>query len=159
MYNLHCTKKLLDRLKRPIAAPTETDTRLGSWYATVLFWKPQMVLAVNERTLLPVLLPLAPAATLVERFPQAVGDALKALDVPEAVIAEELQAMGYGSVCKTANRSLIGMMNEFSLLAESYRHHFGTTEPIAVMKKLVITPCRPIKYMSPQERLKDTLIC
>jgi len=50
MYNLHCTKKLLDRLKRPIAAPTETDIRLGSWYATVLFWKPQMVLAVNERT-------------------------------------------------------------------------------------------------------------
>lgn len=158
MYNLHCTKKLLDRLKRPIAAPTETDIRLGNWYATVLFWKPQMVLVVNERTLLPVLLPLAPAATLVERFPQAVGEALLALDVPEAVIAEELQAMGYGSVCKTVNRSLIGMLNEFSFLAESYRHHFGTSEPIAVMKKLVITPCRPIKYMSPQERLKDTLM-
>ena len=155
MYNLHCTKKLLDRLKRPIAEAVEPETRLGNWYATVLFWKPQMVLAVNERTLLPVLLPLAPAVTLVERFPQAVGEALKALDVPEAVIAEELQAMGYGSVCKTANRSLIGMMNEFSFLAESYRHHFGTTEPIAVMRKLVITPCRPIKYLSPQEVLSQ----
>lgn len=159
MYSLHCTKKLLDRLKRPIAEAVESESRLGNWYATVLFWKPQLVLAVNEKTLLPVLLPLAPATTLVERFPQAVGEALRALEVPEAVIAEELQAMGQGTVYKTVDRSLIGMMNEFSFLAESYRHHFGTTEPIAVMKKLVITPCRPIKYMSPQERLKDTLIC
>ena len=159
MYSLHCTKKLLDRLKRPIAEAVEPETRLGNWYATVLFWKPQLVLAVSEKTLLPVLLPLAPATTLVERFPQAVGEALRAMGVPEAVIAEELQAMGQGTVCKTANRSLIGMMNEFSFLAESYRHHFGTTEPIAVMKKLVITPCRPISYMSPQERLKDTLMC
>jgi len=157
MYSLHCTKKLLDRLQRQIAEAVEPENRLGNWYATVVFWKPQMVLAVNERTLLPVLLPFAPAATLVERFPQAVGEVLKALDVPEAVITEELHAMGYGSVCKTANRSLIGMMNEFSFLAETYRHHFGTTEPIAVMKKLVITPCRPIKYRSPQEMLQELL--
>ncbi|MFZ4795590.1 MAG: DUF6933 domain-containing protein [Blastocatellia bacterium] len=145
MYSLHCTKKLLDRLKRPIAEAVESETRLGNWYATVLFWKPQMVLAVNEKTLLPVLLPLAPATTLVERFPQAVEEVLQALDMPEAVIARELQAMGQGAVCKTANRSLIGMMNEFSFLADSYRYHFGTVELIEVMKKLVITPCRPIK--------------
>jgi hypothetical protein len=31
---------------------------LGSWYATVLLWKPQVALLVNEKTLLPVLMPL-----------------------------------------------------------------------------------------------------
>ena len=41
MYSLHCTKKLLDRLKRPIAEAVDSETRLGNWYATVLFWKPQ----------------------------------------------------------------------------------------------------------------------
>jgi len=114
----------------------------------------QMVLADNEKTLLPVLLPLA---TLVERFPQAVGVALRELDVPEAVIAEERQAMGQGTVCKTANRSLIGMMNEFSFLTESYRYHFGTIEPIALMMKLVITPCQPIQYLSPPDALNRVL--
>jgi len=40
MYNLQCTKKLLDRLRRPIAEAVEPETCLGNWYATVLFWKP-----------------------------------------------------------------------------------------------------------------------
>jgi hypothetical protein len=38
---------------------------LGSWYATVLLWKPQVALLVNEKTLLPVLMPLAPAKDLL----------------------------------------------------------------------------------------------
>jgi hypothetical protein len=61
MYCLHCTKKLLDRIKPSIAAslPPPT-TALGNWYATALFWKPQLALLVNERTLLPVLMPLRP---------------------------------------------------------------------------------------------------
>jgi hypothetical protein len=33
---------------------------LGQWYATAVFWKPQVALFVNESTLLPVLMPLAP---------------------------------------------------------------------------------------------------
>ena len=55
MFNLHCTGKLRDRLKRPLSSRLQTGTTiLGSWYATVLFWKPQVVLLVNARTLLPV---------------------------------------------------------------------------------------------------------
>ena len=62
MYSLHCTKKLLDRIKPPIVAPVAAPTTaLGNWYATALFWKPQLALLVNQRTLLPVLMPLAPA--------------------------------------------------------------------------------------------------
>jgi hypothetical protein len=52
---------LLDRIKPEIVAPGQSDTALGNWYATVLFWKPQVALLVSERTLLPVLMPLAPS--------------------------------------------------------------------------------------------------
>lgn len=45
-------------------------TVLGDWYATVLFWKPQAALFVNESTFLPVLLPFAHAATVIDRFQQ-----------------------------------------------------------------------------------------
>ena len=69
MFNLHCTKKLLDRIKPDVHVAVDGTTILGDWYATALFWKPQLALLVNERTLLPVVMPLAPATTLAQRFP------------------------------------------------------------------------------------------
>jgi hypothetical protein len=62
-FTIHATKKLLDRVKQPIAEPVEPATELGNWYATALFWKSQVALLVNERTLLPVFMPLEPATT------------------------------------------------------------------------------------------------
>ncbi|WP_425435061.1 DUF6933 domain-containing protein [Novosphingobium mathurense] len=60
MFYLYCTKKLLDRIKPEISLSGRSDTSLGNWYATALFWKPQIALLVSERTLLPLLIPLAP---------------------------------------------------------------------------------------------------
>ena len=45
-----------------------------------------MVLLVNEGVLLPVLMPLAPAATLAERFPEALQGVFEALGVVPAFI-------------------------------------------------------------------------
>jgi hypothetical protein len=62
------TKKLRDRVRAaPAGAGDVSTTLLGDWFATALFWKPQVALLVNERTLLPVFMPLAPAATLPDR--------------------------------------------------------------------------------------------
>lgn len=77
MFTVHATEKLLGRVPRPVMPPVvDPDTALGNWYATVLFWRPQVALLVNERTLFPVLTPLAPAATLLDRFPEALGAVL-----------------------------------------------------------------------------------
>ena len=104
-YVIHCTKKLLDRIKPEIVAPGQSDTALGNWYATVLFWKPQVALLVSERTLLPVLMPLAPAATLARRFPAQLALVLKAHGVPSEFIAQEVWRMDQVRYSKTANRS------------------------------------------------------
>jgi hypothetical protein len=65
MSTIHATKKLLTRVKGPSAPAEEIPTTtLGNWYATAVFWRPQVALFVNERSLLPLLIPLAPAATL-----------------------------------------------------------------------------------------------
>jgi hypothetical protein len=66
---VHATKKRRDRL--PSAAPPSgatSTTGLGDWYATAIFWRAQVALFVNESTLLPLVLPLAPSAQFVERF-------------------------------------------------------------------------------------------
>ena len=57
---------------------------MGQWYATAMFWKPQVALFVSEPTLLPVLVPLAPAATLLARFPQQLAAVLTAHGTPRA---------------------------------------------------------------------------
>ena len=67
VYSLNATKKLRDRAKQPVLpAVADPTTWLGNWYGTVLFWRPQLALLVNEQTLFPVLMPLAPAAAVLE---------------------------------------------------------------------------------------------
>jgi hypothetical protein len=78
MFTLHCTQKLRDRIKADLAPLEPSDTLLGNWYETALFWKPQVALLVSERTLLPVLMTLAPAARLARRFPTQLALVLKA---------------------------------------------------------------------------------
>ena len=87
MLIVRATKKLLDRIGPPsLGEGGPSTTLLGQWYATALFWKPQVALFVNEPTLLPVLMPLAPAATLLARFPQQLAAVLTAHGIPDAVI-------------------------------------------------------------------------
>ena len=90
MLVVRATKKLLDRIGPPNLGDGEQSTTLmGQWYATALFWKPHVALFVNETTLLPVLMPLAPAASLLARFPQHLAAVLAAHGTPGAVIDEE----------------------------------------------------------------------
>lgn len=156
-YTIHCTKKLLDRVKPSVsAAPPEPTTYLGNWFATALFWKPQVALLVNERTLLPVLMPLAPAAELARRFPEHLAPVLFAHGAPHALIEHELNAMLGFHYAKTTNRSLVGMLNQFTYLAEGYRDYKQTSDLRWLSMKLSETPCSPLykKAISPDRELR-----
>lgn len=156
MFTLHATKKLLDRVKQPVLPPvSEPTTALGNWYGTVLFWRPQVALLVNERTLFPVLTPLAPASTLMARFPDALRQTLEARRVATEFIESECAAMVQGQYAKTASRSLLGTMNEFTRLAEGYRDHRGLSDPVAISLVLSETPCGPLyqRHISPDREL------
>ncbi len=67
---------------------------IRDWYGTVLFWRPQLVLLVNEQTPFRVLMPLAPAATVLGRFPAALGEALATAGVELRFIDAELAEIG-----------------------------------------------------------------
>lgn len=85
MLVVHGTRKFLDRVGRPTAPLGERSTTvLGSWYATAWFWRPQVALYVSEATLLPVLVPFAPAATVVDRFAVALAQVLARHGMPGA---------------------------------------------------------------------------
>ncbi len=153
MFYLHCTRKLLDRIKPEISPGGQSDTVLGRWYATALFWKPQIALLVSERTLLPVLMPLAPATTLARRFPAQLALVLKEHGIAADFIAQEVWRMGNVHYAKTTNRSVVGFLNEFLRQAEFWLGAYGyekgdDDDLLAISAKLAETPCSPL-YKGP----------
>ncbi|CAN5758857.1 hypothetical protein BH23ACT4_BH23ACT4_11160 [soil metagenome] len=156
MFSLHATKKLLDRVKAPVEpVVSEPTTALGNWYGTVLCWRRQVALLVNEETLYPVLMPLAPGATLMERFPGALGGTMGAHGVEGEFIEAETAEMNEGRYARTASRSVLGIMNEFSYLAEAHRASRGELDLVSLALRLSETPCGPLykRHDSPDREL------
>ncbi|HEY1919930.1 MAG TPA: hypothetical protein VGH27_30530 [Streptosporangiaceae bacterium] len=156
MLIVRATKKLLDRIGPPsLTEEDQPTTLLGQWYATALFWKPQVALFVNEPTLLPVLVPLAPAATLLARFPEQAAAVLAAHGIPDMIIRAELRQLHDYRLGKTANRSVVGIMNEFTHLAEAYRQDTPAPDLPGLAMRLAATPCGPLysKNISPDREL------
>ena len=113
------TKKLRDRVKgAPVVDGEVSTTALGDWFANALFWRPQVALLVNSRTLLPVFMELAPAATLLARAPAAIEAVLRRHGVDEAFLASERKAMSEVRIGPTNDRHVVGVMNEFAFHGE-----------------------------------------
>ena len=160
MLIVRATNKLLQRVGPPTLQEGEQSTTLlGQWYATALFWKPQIALLVNEPTLLPVLMPLAPAATWPARIGQQVATVLTAHASPASAIDEELRHMRDCRLARTTNRSVVGIMNEFSYLAETYHDHHPGHDLLDLAMRLATTPCGPLytKHISPDRELAALL--
>jgi hypothetical protein len=154
---LRCTKKLL---ARPRSSPVPDDaaptTRLGDWYANLLF-RPgsQVVLFVNERSLLPVVVPASPASTLVARFQEATVEVLLAHHVPAAIVEAERCEMEEVGIGKTASRQVLGSMNDFAYLMDAFRDDQASLSDIAV--RLASTPCSPIGMRRPADVVREML--
>jgi hypothetical protein len=160
VFVVHATKKLLTRLGGPaqdLSGPS--STALGDWYATALPWRPQIALFVNESTLLPVLMPLAPAATLTKRFPTALANVLAAHAAGGSFIDDEVARMADCQLATTTNRSVVGIMNEFTRLAETYRGSGSDLDLLGLALRLASTPCGPLyaRHISPDRELAALL--
>jgi hypothetical protein len=157
---IHATKKLLDRVGGASVRPTETSTTtLGSWYATLLLWKPQVVLFVNAGTLLPMLTPLAPARSLVERFAPGLKELLLAHGVDGTFVSREIAEAQACRFAKTNNRSVVGSMNDFSYLAEAFRGGGDRDDLLTLSLRLSETPCSPLynRHITPAAELRARL--
>ena len=113
------TKKLRDRVKgAPAGDGDASTTSLGDWFATALFWRPQVALLVNSRTLLPVFMELAPTATLLDRAPAAIEAVLRRHGISDDFLTPECDAMHEVRIAPTNDRSVVGVMNEFAFHGE-----------------------------------------
>ena len=142
MFVLHGTKKFLERAKRPIEHAGHPTTALGNWYATAVFWKPQAAVFVNERTLMPIIVPLAPAASVTDRFPGYVSAVFAALGLDRSFIESEIAEMSDCRLAKTKSRSLLGSMNEFVHLGKAFSDdgNYDSVELSLEMAKYPVDP-------------------
>jgi len=149
MFTLRCTARLRKRLgTTEDTASAPPSTKLGDWYAHLLFARPQLVLCVSERTLLPVLIPARDGSLLVPRLREAAGQMLRALGVAEPSVAAEEDAMLEAVIGKTISRQVLGSMNDFVRMLDSYR---GAGSLLEVSLRLAETPCGPLRMNSPRD--------
>jgi hypothetical protein len=137
----------------PDGALSESTTVLGDWYATlVVLRRVHLALCVSERSLLPVVLPATPAATLHQRLPNAVADVLIALDLPEGVVTREYRAMSEvePGIGKTANKAVLSTMNQL-ILDLRYSPVFEVTTFTGAALELAETICGAIGNRTPRE--------
>lgn len=156
---VRCTKKFLDRVGPPQPGEHAADGVLGDWYANALFWRPQAALFVNEQSLVPVLLPLAPAATVLDRFPAAFARVAAAIGVDRATLDAELATMQTHTLAKTASRQILGVMNDFAHLAEHHRRQHDDVDLLDLSLWLASVPCSPLykNHVSPDRALQVLL--
>jgi hypothetical protein len=142
--------KLLDRMKASAdPEPPVSTGRLGDWYAHyVTVHRQHVVLAVSERTLLPVVLPAAPISTLIPRLAESVADVLHALGIPDVEVEGEMKEMRDVTLGKTENRSVVGSTNDFVRLLDPY---LDDRTPMEAALKLAEVPCKPIGWANPGE--------
>lgn len=150
------TKKLRDRVKAAPAGGDGSTTALGDWFATALFWRPQVALLVNQRTLLPAFVELAPAATLLDRVPAAIEAVLRRHGVDDAFLAAERDAMSEVRIGPTNDRSVVGVMNELAFHGE-LRWKDGLRDLEALSVDMARLPLGPLRHRtgSPDRELAE----
>ena len=158
MVTIRCTQKLLRRL-RSESSPAPSTTRLGDWYANLLFARPeQLVLCVSERTLLPVIVTARNGNRLGERLSQALRVILQRFGIrPQLIDAEvtEMESVAFGP---TRNRRLLGTLNDFMYRLPLYLDEHPSLPLEAAALWLAGTPCGAIGYEFP-DRLTRQLFC
>lgn len=152
MLVLRCTQKLLVRLKQTSNTPAvESTTRLGDWYGNILrLGRRQYLLFISERSRVPVVLPIGEAKRLTTVFPDAVCDVLASVGIAAVDIADERSRMSEIAFGRTRNRSLLGTMNDFALMAQ--HGHRNRDEPKSheeLVRFLSQTPIPPFDGASP----------
>lgn len=151
MLTIRCTQKLLKRWPKTDTQGLATSTVLGDWYANILLVEPEVVLFINERTLLCVPVPILPMQNFYERFIEQLAYLLHDIGVPGIQIREELEQMLACQVGPTQSMSTVTSMNYmmWRLEMQLFDKKFKSLEQVAL--RLSEFPLKSIGYRYPRE--------
>ena len=160
MLVLRCTQKFLKRVGPPVAEPPASTTALGDWYAQPLALGHQRyLLLVSGRSRLPMLMPARDTKHVAAYFPAALSRVLEGLDVPAPVISREIAETSEIVIARTASRSGLGTLSDFSQMLKWRR--WAEPEPDLTVEavRLSRTPVGPLRPGWPDEVTLRLLGC
>lgn len=153
MVIIRCTHRLRRYLTADAAAANfdASTTRLGDWYANLMFTKHRrLTLCVSERSLLPVFVPLKNRSEFLSRLHTTLGQILSTFGVQPDAIERELGKMNPYGIDSTINRSVLGSLNELSFQARGVLEQRPEIEPLNLALEIAETPCSMLKYETPR---------
>jgi hypothetical protein len=105
-------------------------------------------------------MPLAPSSSAPSRIGPAIAAILTTHETPASVIERELNHVRDCRFGLTANRSVVGIMTEFSFLADVYRRNEPDIDLSQLAKRLAGTPCSPLyrRHTRPDRELHAFLL-
>lgn len=146
MLILRCTAKLLVRVGSAQQPTSSSTTALGDWYAAPLaLGRKRYVLAISERSRLPVLLAGRDLKHLAENFPGALAAVLRGLGISFAAIEAELAAARPVVISTTNSRSHLGTLNDFSAMLKWMYTGGEEIDLVGEALRLSHTPVGPLR--------------
>ena len=162
MVTLRCTRKLYKFLEIiPVDAPEPPTGTLGNWYANLVpTYAGDLIVFVNERSLVTVAIPAWEAENLVSLFLARVKNLLRMIGVSQEIIDKEISHYDKVQFAKTASRSVLGSMND---IAWNYQVISEEAEYVTRLSlseaefKLSQMPSGVLKYGLPSDVAKELL--
>jgi hypothetical protein len=162
MLTIRCTRKLYTFLEIiPVETPEPPTGTLGDWYANLVpTYAGDLIVFVNERSLVTVAIPTWEAENLVPLFFVRVENLLRMIGVSQKIIDKEISHFDQVQFARTASRSVLGSMNDiawhYQVISEEaeYHAHLSLSE---AEYKLSQMPSGVLNYRFPSEVAKDLL--
>lgn len=165
MSNLRCTQKLLKAIGNRSITPVEhtRSALLGDWYANLLvIGRQHTLLFTNESTRYSfAVLDVKKAAlpTITTLFVESLKLNLAHEDIPAYVVDRLVADYRNLSLAGTANRSVLGSMNDLANLLEHYvRETEMASDVRRINRELNRTPHKPLGWKSAIDVLHERLL-
>ena len=162
MVTLRLTHKLQKLLDIDLDEQVEpTTSRLGDWYANLIpTVSGDLILFVNEKTLLSVAIPVWEANNLIPLFHLRVTNLLGMIGIPHKKILDEIRHYDRIQFGKTTSRSIVGSMNDIAWQYQGMAEVAMSKKDLSLSEaelRLSEMPCKPINYRFPSEVVKELL--
>ncbi len=162
MVTLRLTKKLQKLLDIDLTEQLEPTTgKLGDWYANLVpTYAGDLIVIVNETTLLSVAIPIWESDHLLLLFRLRVGNLLGMIGIQSKAIENELRHYDHIQFGRTASRRIVGSMNDIAWQYQAMAEDATSKKDLSLSEaelKLSQMPCKPIDYRFPCDIAKELL--
>lgn len=129
MVQIKCTRKLVRRIgAKPAGGESNPSTVLGDWHANIIpVWGGEIIISLNERSLLTVILPAAAVEDLGAELRYRAFSLIERLNLPARFVEAEFESV---VITKADNRTMLGRLNQVTLYCDGKidLKHFKQTQ-------------------------------